>query len=111
MSGLVPVVQELSAAGIANSTRRVYRTGEGRYNKFCAQAGLPNYPASERVLMLFAAHLFNQQLSHGSIKSYLAAVRYAQICRGLGDPGISMMPQLEYVMKGIKKSSPQSIRS
>ena len=61
--------------------------------------------------MLFAAHLFNQQLSHGSIKSYLAAVRYAQICRGLGDPGISMMPQLEYVMKGIKKSSPQSVRS
>ena len=83
-----------------NSTRRVYRIGESRYNKFCAQADLPDYPASE--LMLFAAHLFNQQLSHGSIKSYLTAVRHAQICRDLGDPGISMMPQLEYVMKGIK---------
>ena len=41
-------------------------------------------------------------------KSYLAAVRYAQICRGLGDPGISMIPQLEYVIKGIKKSSPHT---
>ena len=89
----------------------MYRTGEGRYNTFCGQAGLPDYPTSKRVLMLFAAHLFNQQLSHGSIKSYLAAVQYTQICRGLDNLGISMMPQLEYVMKDIKKSSPQSIRS
>ena len=69
------------------------------------------YPASERVLMFFVAHLFTEHLSHGSIKSYLAAVRHAQICRGLGDPGIAAMPQLEYVMKGIKRSSPQSMRS
>ena len=61
--------------------------------------------------MLFTAQLFQQKLAHGSIKSYLAAVCYAQVCRGMGDPDIPSMPQLEYVMKGIKRSSPQSMRS
>ena len=111
ISRLVPVVQELSAAGIVASIRKVYMTEEGRYSKFCAQAGFPNYPTSERVLMLLIVHMFMQRLAHGSIKSYLAAVRYSQVCRGLGDPGIVTSSQLEYVMKGIKRSSSQSMIS
>ena len=101
------VVQQLAAAGIAPSTGRVYKTGQERFTKFCEEAGLSAYPASERVLMLFIAYLHTQKLSHGTIKSYLAAIRYGQIFRGLGDPRIHEMPQLEYLLKGVKRSSPQ----
>ena len=37
------------------------------------------------------------------MKSYLAAVRHEQISMGLGDPHITQMPQLEYVLKGVKR--------
>ena len=61
--------------------------------------------------MWFAAHLFTEKLSHGTIKSYLAAIRYEQIHLGLGDPKIYQMPQLEYLLKGIKRSTPLSTRA
>ena len=61
--------------------------------------------------MLFATHLHTQNMAHGTIKSYMAAVRHGQIMRGLGDPQIHQMPQLEYLLKGIKKSTPQSTRA
>ena len=41
----------------------------------------------------------------GTVKSYLAAVRHAQIAIGLGDPHMSDMPQLEYVVKGLRKKT------
>ena len=43
--------------------------------------------------------------SHNEIQSYLAAVRHAQIALGLGDPHISEMPRLEYIMKGFKRQT------
>lgn len=101
----------MAAAGIAPSTERVYRTGQDRFTRFCNQAGVLAYPASEKVLMLFIAYLHTQKLSHGTIKSYLAAVRYGQVFRGLGDPRIHQMPQLEYLLKGVKRSSPQYTRT
>ena len=52
--------------------------------------------------MLFIAHLHNEGLSPGTMKSYLAAVRHEQISMRLGDPHIAQMPQLEYVLKGAK---------
>ena len=61
--------------------------------------------------MLFAAHLHTQNLVHGTIKSYMAAVRHGQIMRGLGNPQIHQMPQLEYLLKGIKKSTLRSTRA
>jgi len=53
ISSLVPVVQELSAAG------RCMRQGR-RFIQFCDQAGLPSHPALEQVFMLFAVYLFTQ---------------------------------------------------
>ena len=105
------MVQELSAAGVAQSTKKVYGTGGRRYLSFCDQVGVTAYPVTEQGLMLFAAYLFTQKLAHGTVKSYLAAVRYDQICSGLGDPNIHQMPQLEYVMKGIKRSMAVSTRA
>ena len=39
------------------------------------------------------------------MKSYLSAVRHAQIAAGLGDPRVGEMLQLEYVVKGIRKQT------
>ena len=52
--------------------------------------------------MLFIAHLHNEGLSPGTMKSYLAAVRHEQISMGLGNPHIAQLPQLEYVLNGAK---------
>jgi len=58
---------------------------------------------SESVLMYFVAFLYKEGLSAGTVKSYLAAARHAQISLGLGDPNVAGMPQLEFVIKGLKK--------
>ena len=39
----------------------------------------------------------------GTVKSYQSAVRHAQIAQGLGDPRISAMPRLEYIIKDLKR--------
>ena len=52
--------------------------------------------------MLFVAYLYNEKLAPSSIKTYLAAIRHEQISLGLGNPQITQMPQLEYVVKGVK---------
>jgi len=60
--------------------------------------------------MLFVAHLHQRGLASGTMKSYLAAVRFRHISKGLGNPGISMMPQLEYLLKGVKRLAPAGTR-
>ena len=52
------------------------------------------------------AHLHSGDLTPGTVKGYLAAVRYFQIAQGLGDPRMGDMPQLEYVVKGMKRTAP-----
>lgn len=68
------------------------------------------FPVSEKGLLLFVGFLYKEKLAPGTIKSYLAAVRYEQISRGLGNPQINLMPQLEYTLKGIKRSSSGATR-
>lgn len=107
---LVPTAHRLFAAGLAPSTQRVYRTGRERYLKFCDMGGLEAFPARENTLMLFVSHLHTEKLAVGTIKSYLAAVRFEQISRGGGNPGIHSMPRLEYVIKGCKRVAPGTAR-
>ena len=97
------IVQELFAAGLAASSQRTYRSGERRYVTFCQAYNLVPFPATEPVLAAFVAMLYTQGLASGTVKSYLAAVRHAQIAIGQGDPQIGAMPQLEYVLKGLKR--------
>ena len=49
--------------------------------------------------------MFIKDLSAGTVKLYLAAIRYTQISSSLGDPHIGSMPQQEYVIKGGKKAT------
>ncbi len=55
------------------------------------------------MLVVFVAFLFTERLSAGTVKSYLAAVRFTQISLGLGDPHMSEMTQLEYAVRGYKR--------
>ena len=98
---MVPVFQELFTAGLAASTLKAYKTGRGRYNRFCLNHGITAYP----TLSQFVAQLFLDGLKAGTVKSYLAAVRHEQIGLGLGDPHMSGMPQLEYVIKGLQRKA------
>ena len=47
--------------------------------------------------------MYKEKPLGSTVKSYLAAVRHTQIALGLGDPHMGEMPQLEYVVKGVKK--------
>ena len=83
ISILVPAVQELFEAGIANSTQRVYKSGDKCYNDFFNTFCLTPYPVTETQLSYFTAYLLKEGLSAATVKSYLAVVR-SQIARGWG---------------------------
>ena len=69
---------------------------------FCkASAGDP-YPVSEDELCWFVAYLADSNLKHQMIKLYLSAIRFGQIMAGFGDPFVSSMPILEYLLRRIK---------
>ena len=97
-------------AGLATSTKRVYATGYKRYTTFCDCTQLAPFPASESTLQLFVSYLHQEGLSFGTIKSYLAAIRFEQIAQNLGNPNIHLMFRLEYVLKGIKRSTTTNSR-
>ena len=65
------------------------------------QFGPTPYPVTEYVLAYFVTFLYKEGLAPSSVKSYLSAVRHAQIATGMGDPHLGEMPQLEYFIKGI----------
>ena len=88
--------------GLAASTQRSYNSGKRRYLKFCRIKGSAPVPTSEHQLCQFVAFLANEKLCHNTIKSYLAAIRHLHIAEGAGDPGMSNMPRLEQVVKGVK---------
>ena len=62
---------------------------------------------SEHTLMRFVSYVYREGVKARTIKSYLATVHHAQILLRPGDPKICDMPQLEYVIRGIKKCTGQ----
>ena len=90
--------------GLADSTHRVYRSGQKRYLVFCAKAGLQAIPAQEVVLCKFVVQLATEGLRHCTIKSYMAGIRHIHIGEGLGDPFLSSWCKLHYVLRGVKRS-------
>ena len=49
------------------------------------------------------ASLAKEGVSYTPLRVHLSAVRHHQIENGQGDPGISWMVRLEYILKGIKR--------
>jgi len=48
-------VQELFVAGLADSTRKAYKSGERRYTEFCTRTGVTPFPTKETTLSAFVA--------------------------------------------------------
>ena len=80
------IIRELFNAGLAQATLRAYKSGCDKYVRVCKEVGVNPFPATEESASLFVVALYRKGLAGGSVKSYLAAVRFSQIALGLGDP-------------------------
>ena len=86
-------------------TRSTYKSGQNRYLLFCKLYHITNaLPVNEQSLCYFITHLGEEGLAHGTIKSYLSAVRYLQISYGFPSPFEVPMPRLELILRGIKST-------
>ena len=92
---------------LADSTQQTYDLAKRRYIHFCMHHNISPVPASEHHFCQYVAYLSLAELSHSTIKCYLSAVHIAQKA---GDPGISQMPRLKQVLRGIKRTQAKSKR-
>ena len=90
------------SAALAPSTITSYRSGIRSYRLFCWHTGSLAFPLSELTLQRFAASL-GSRVSHSTIKVYLAGVQYLSILLGF-HVSISRMPQLHYLLRGIRRT-------
>ena len=105
------LVQLMFLKGLAESTQKAYASGQRCFFKFCLSAGLRAVPASEEVLCKFAAKMACEGLQHRTIKSYMAGVRHLHIEDGMGDPFVSPLPRLHYVMREVKRHQGEAGKS
>ena len=92
------LVGKLVGKKLANSTSRVYASGQRRYLVFCKAGGFTPVPTSEALLCRFVAQLQKDGLKHRSMKVYLAAVRFMHISEGRGNPFLSTPPCRGFTM-------------
>ena len=91
---------------LAASTRRSYAVGQSEFLRFCLKLGIPPFPASEPVLILFVAEL-SQRLCHSSVRCYLSAIRHWNISQGGGDH-LAHSLRLQLALKGLRRKKPRS---
>ena len=77
---------------------------------FCASYSFQPFPLSEPVLCRFAASLVTEGMSYSTIRLYLSAARYYQILEGGPDPSLDALTHLHYVLRGCRRSLPNSVR-
>ena len=105
LSSLDDAVRRYCDRGIAESTTRTYKSGLNRYLSFCNRFGLSApFPVSEIILCYFVTSLAQEGIAPATIKIYLAAVRHAQVVRGLPEPReSSTLPRLRLIQRGIRR--------
>ena len=105
-------IAELDAAvhkycllGLAPSTQRTYRAAINRFSVFCTRYNVSQpFPVNELLLCRFVAELAREGLAPGTIKTYLAGIRHAQIIRGLPEPTqAARMPRLKLLQSGVAR--------
>ena len=89
--------------GSSQATRAVYRSGWQRYTSFGTRFHLRPLPLTEHTLCQFAASLVDS-VSWGTI-------RRSQISQDQCWPSTLSFPRLDYLLKGIRKRSPDHARS
>ena len=67
-SKLQIAVQQYFVNGLAPSTRKSHYVGQSRYHHFCQQLNVTPIPTSEKVLLMFIAHLAKEGIAHTTIK-------------------------------------------
>ena len=101
---LLNKAQELFRDGLATSSRNTYAAGQARYINFCKSARVPATPATEYTLTLFVAHLATANISQGTIKVYLSAIRHMHVSKGLHNQfNQQLTPRIQLILRGIKK--------
>ena len=105
VSSLDRALLRYSNRGVADSTHRTYRSGLRRYLSFCYAFGVPApFPVSETLLCYFVTLLAEEGAAPSTIRTYLAAVRHAQIMEGLPElRESSTFPRLRLVQSGIRR--------
>ena len=84
------------------STKKTYKSAERRYFKFCTDFNINPFPTNEAILCYYVACLGQEGLVHATIKTYLAGVRQLQLASGFPDPGLTGLPRLQQVLKGVR---------
>ena len=109
VSILDPAVLHYCEKGLADSTHKTYNAAIKRFLSFCQLFNVQSpFPVSESTLCYFVAALAKQGLAPGTIKTYLAAVRHAQIMRGLPEPRQgSFLPRLRLLQSGVRRDRAQ----
>lgn len=77
---------ELVRQGIRGSTARSYASIQKNYVHFCTSYLLRPLPASKDTILLYIAHLHRNNISAGSLKVHLAAVRNMHLLNGFTPP-------------------------
>ena len=104
LSDLDRTVQNFFDRGFAQSTLTSYQSGKGHYLAFCSQFQLQPLPLQEVTLCRFVAYLTNLSLGYQTVRCYLSALRHFQICAGFPDPSLSLLPRLNYMLKGVHRA-------
>ena len=82
----------------------MYKSAINRFSAFCSNYVTQPFPVNEQLLCRFIAALAREGLTPGTIKTYLAGVRHAQIIRGLPEPReTGSMPRLKLVQAGVAR--------
>ena len=110
LSQLDKAVQFLFGQGVTSSTLSSYITGWRCYCNFCRQYQFQPLTLMETTLCRFVAFLANRSLSPQTVSVYLSACRFFHIASGLPDPLLPSLPQLTYVLKGMRCSAPSGRR-
>lgn len=66
---------------------------------------MPAVPAGEQLLLLYVAHL-SQRVCHGTVRSYLSAIRHLHLSKGLPDP-LKGTPRLDLALRGMRRRKPR----
>lgn len=104
--------EELCESALSENTRNAYKVGFHTFCQFLQTIGIAadDYcppPMSEQILIYFVTHCCKTlNLSHSTIKLYLAAVRFHYVKTGVPNPlctSNDSCQKLQAVLRGIQK--------
>ncbi len=112
-SGVWPLNESLKFFAentLAANTKKLYEVGEKKYQEFCSKFRISKpFPATEHLLCYFAVYLADT-VKYDTIRCYFAGLKNQHLLMGYRLQ-ISEFEQLQYVLRGIKRSQSYSTRT